>query len=332
MERKSVIAVVTITAVCIILIIAIPATIFLVGFSNYGKIDDTLTFYYLPSKSTPVEELSLNAELGNIEVQYTTTPTNYHAKVEVNVEISGSNVEGKSCWEFFDIDWQNKSSPIAFSMERKSDNVSDISSWSIENLNIIVTLRADIVYDINLTVLEGNAEISVPFAVFVNNVAVRSTAGNIDLDFNQCVIGGRLIGITTIGNISLNAYDVEFFRDSAWILTTETGDINIKIYQYEDMGADVTVKAIVTNGSIFLTYKDSNPNVGAKIETDGRALSGSAISGETYEGFTDGFLLVPPRPNEQVSNDFPTINNYEILLIKTSDYFGDIYFLDLSSF
>lgn len=335
MARKRLFAAFTIAAVCNILIITIPATTFLVGFSNYGKIDETSTFYYLPSNFTPVEELSLNTDVGNIEVQYITTPTNYYVKVDVNVEIICSNVEGKSYLDFFDIDWQNNSSPIAFSMVSKSDPLVDSSSWTIKNLSIIVTLRADIAYDLNLTVLEGNTEILVPFGVFVNNIAVRSFIGNIKYDFNYCVIGGNITGNTTNGNIILNAYDVEYFQDSTWVLTTEMGDIDLDILQYNDMGANVTCRAETTNGSLYLTYKDSNPDVGAMIETDGIVQMwrwhDQPYMFESFEGFQIGEQLVPPRPNEYFSDDYPTNDNYEMLLIKVSDDSGKIYLLELLS-
>jgi hypothetical protein len=94
------------------------------------------------------------------------------------------------------------------------------------------------------------------------------------------------------------------------------------------MGADVTCRAVVTNGSIFFIYKDSNPNVGAKIETDGNVETWIIGWSESFEGFQIGPLLVPSRP-EYFSNDFPTNNNYEILLIQNSD--GRIDLLDLSS-
>ena len=335
MARKCLIAAVTIAVVSISSIFTIPLTIFFVVFSNYDKIEDSLTLYYFPNNSTPVEEFSLNADVGNIEVQYTTKPIKYHAKVDLYVEIIGSNVKGKSGLDFFDIDWQNISDPIVFSIERKSDL--EISSWSIQNLSIIVTLKADIVYDINLTVLEGNAEISVPFGVSVNNITVSSITGNIMLDFNHGIIGGTITGNTTNGNIILNVNDEVYFRDSAWVLTVGTGDINLEIYQYRDMGANVTCSAETTNGNIFIFYKDRNPNVGAIIETYGDVYMGRdpgilPIPPELFQGFQIGNQLIPPRPNEYFSEDYPTINNYEIFLINNvSDDSGKIYLLDLTS-
>ena len=114
MANKNAITAITAGIISIILIITIPVAIFLVVFSNYGTIEETLTFYYSPTTSSPVEKLYLNADVGNIEVQYTTKPTTYHAKVVVRLEISGSNIEGKSWSSFFNADWQNNSNPIVF--------------------------------------------------------------------------------------------------------------------------------------------------------------------------------------------------------------------------
>lgn len=327
MANKSAITAITVATICIILIITIPVAIFLVGFSNYGTIDKTLTFYYSPSASPTVETLNLNADVGNIEVQYTTRPTNYHAKVEVHLEISGSSIEGNSWFDFFNVEWQNNSNPIVFSITQKSDIFIDPLSWSIENPTIVVTLRADIVFDIIVTASEGNIEVSVPFAVSVNNIATVSTLGNISLEFKQCVIGGNVNAMNTRDDIFMSFYNVEFSRESNWSVITELGSINLEIEQHKDMGANVIGRAISTDGTIILTYRDTTPNVGARFWTRGD-ISGEAVGIVFFDGF-ERFGQYG-TDNGYISDDFLTSKNHYDLILET---IGDGSILpDLSSF
>jgi hypothetical protein len=288
----------------------------LVGFSNYGRIDETSTFYYSPSTSSPVEKFNLNAEVGNIEVQYTTRPTTYRAKVEVHLEISGSSIEGKSWDNFFDVNWQNNSSPITFSIIQNPDGLIDPLSWSIKILTIVVTLRADIVFDINITASKGNVELAIPYAVTVNDVSILSNLGNVSLEFKQCVINGDISAITTRNDIFIRSYDVEFTRDSNWSIITESGDIDLNIEQHKDMGGNVIGTTFLNDGTIILVYRDTNPDVGARFWTRGN-VSGEGVGLVVFDGFD--------RIDEgYVSYDFLTSKNRYDLILEINGTTGSI--------
>jgi hypothetical protein len=322
--NKSVVTAVILIVICITLIILIPATTVLFGFSSYDKINENLTFYYAPQVSSQVEELNLVTSIGNLEVHYTSMPIDYAVKVEVFLKISGSYLAGKSYLDFLDIEWQNTTSPISFSLAPKSYPIIDQLYYSIEEVLIIATLRADIVFDINTTVSEGNTEISVPFAVIVNDVSVNSHEGNTTLDFTQCVIGGDINVMNSDGNILLTSYDLEYIRESTWILTTETGNINAEIIQYKAIGADVFGSAISAFGHIELIYRDYNPNIGAKIEAEGYFAYAwyESYNITTFKGFENIF-----NTQKYISHDFPAKNNFDIWIEALN---GSLH-LDLSS-
>ncbi|GAH03061.1 unnamed protein product, partial [marine sediment metagenome] len=95
MANKSIIAIFVVILVSISLIIAIPVITLSSGFSNYGRIDELLTYEYAPDNSSPIEKFNLNVDMGNVEIKYVTTPVDYYVKIQVGIEMNGQLVAGK---------------------------------------------------------------------------------------------------------------------------------------------------------------------------------------------------------------------------------------------
>ena len=81
---------------CIIFAIIIPIPIISISLSTYGSIDESFSCQYESSAPSSIETLNLNADVGNIEVIYTPPPVDYLVKVDVNIELSGSILAGRS--------------------------------------------------------------------------------------------------------------------------------------------------------------------------------------------------------------------------------------------
>ena len=325
MANKSIIAIVVIVFVGISLIVTIPILILSSGLSNYGMIDEFLTYKYAPNNSSPIENLNINAEVGDIEIKFVDPPVDNLAMIEVNIEMVGQNVAGKSYLDYFIVVWENTSTSPTFRMELKSD-VDQLEVLSlIKNVAIFVTLRADIIYDITATVIRGNVDLIVPFGVSCNNIEINiSTKGNILFDVTNCFLGGNITGIINEGNIDLKAHNVEYARNSIWTLITELGDITIDIIQYKDLGANITGNATVfTEGSLYLYYKDNKPSVGARFILLRQATGGMFrdFFGDNTIGFEKSYLP-QGRGSVYTSYDFPATNCYNLSLESPVSYHG----------
>ena len=217
MTIKSVIAVFLVILVGLSLFISIPILTLSSRLSNYTTIDELLAFEYDPANSSPIEKLNLNVDVGDVEIRYVNPPVDYFAKIVVLIEMISASPAEKSYSDFFDIDWQDDTSPVNFSIEFKSDVDKSKVLSLIKNVTIVVNLRADIIFDILTTVKEGNVHINIPYGVSVNNLVINTTKGDILFDLTNCIIEGNITGIAQNGKIIFNSYELEYAQNCVWL-------------------------------------------------------------------------------------------------------------------
>jgi len=305
------------------ILVSVPIIILSTGFSPYINVEGIPEpFEYVASNTAGIHKLELNVDVGNIEIQYTTTRVDFLAKIELNIEMVGQNLVGESFDNYFIIEWDDSNTMPTFTMELEKDtDWFNTSKWITQNVGIIVTLNANILFDIDITINNiGNVEIFVPGGVNINNVDVNLERGNMFFDFTYCIIEGNISGNVNNGNgdIDFKVNNVEYTRNSVWNLTNDIGVILFDIIQYEGMGANITGMGETNTGIIEVVYKDFTSNVGA-VFTFYRTV--------TQDGIWEGFEREIDTDETQwwqsrfiyYSDDFPVINNYNISLYKTWD-------------
>ena len=320
MKKKAIIAIILTILVFFGLLFTIPISILTENFSDYGLINETRSFYYIPNNTNKTKELNLNIARSEVVVKYIHPPNAYAAKIDVYFEISGANALGKSYQDYFDIVWENSSSTLNFTLAYKSgiDQLEAISLFS--NISIIIKLRSDVTFNINADIEEGNFDLLIPFMVPINNVNVNLDFGNIDMNYLSCTIGGNITGKVRLGNINLVAHNIQFTRNSAWNLTIDRGDLLIDIthdkFQYKDIGANMTGVGEINIGELRVLYNDYNPDVGAlfifynMFTPDLDYIQGF---NEDHEVDVDQWWL---SRYLFYSFDFPGLNYYNISLYK----------------
>jgi len=180
--------------------------------------------------------------------------------------------------------------------------------WLIKDVSIIVNLRKDIIFDINTNLIEGNYEITVPWTVSIGNIYTNVSNGNIFYDFEYSSIQGNITGITNNGDLELKSYDVEYTQNGNWLLISTGGYMNIEIYQYKEMGANITGTAII--GALNLKYIDNSFNIGALFTFPSSEWGGGLR--HTIIRFVVN--LLPPGPGFYLtSTDFHAKNNFELV-------------------
>ena len=304
--------------------------------ATWGEYNYSNTYYYDPGVPSSWEKVSFSSDVGSININYNTTPTDYAVKLDLDIKVSGGFVAGKSFSSFFKpIIWTNVSgSLITFSLENKP------TTWSIfpilQNIIIDVILRTDVDYDIVASSLTGSIDLDIPdnmnlnstmlgattgsiivnakenvtfsgnFQVsaitgsvavyaqkvnFSQGITAASTTGSLTLNFTNSIMGDDMSGTLTTGSITLSSYNMLYSQNSILDLKTITGSINVDIFQYVDMGANITGSMNTTTGSIDVDYVDNQPSVGASFFgewTTGsytRASSGGGFSSTSFNPF-----------------------------------------------
>ncbi|MFX1407909.1 MAG: hypothetical protein ACFFC9_11200 [Promethearchaeota archaeon] len=309
MANKSIIAFILIIIITFNFILILPIAFMSIQFSSYDIIDESLSYEYVPDTPSSIEKLYLNVDVGNIEIRYVSIPVEYYVKIDVNIEMGGANVKGKLYSDYFITCFQNTSSSLEFTFEILP-NLNWIEVLSlIHNITLVVNIRSDIILDIMTVVNDGNFEMIIPFGVSIGNAITNVTKGDIFYNFEYCIIDGNISGIIEEGNLDLKSYNVEYTQNSNWTLDSRNGDMNIEIYQYKEMGANITGTAVIPSGNVKLVYEDNSVNVGAKF--DFNYISGTP-------GDATGFIVILwDSMFSYESLDFPAENNYRLLLNST---------------
>ncbi|MHA2130217.1 MAG: hypothetical protein ACW99L_09615, partial [Promethearchaeota archaeon] len=276
MANRSIIAYVLVVVIGFGGIISFPIVILSNGFTPYTLINDSPDpFIYTSQNFTEIHKLNLNVDVGNIDIEYTYDPVEYVAKIEVQFDISGKNVIGDNHTNYFEIKNDtistNSSTLISFSMLLNPEtDWFDDGSWIKRDVSIFVTLNADILFDLNITInLEGNVDLFVKGGININNVEVNARTpyfnkpSEIILDFEFCSIEGNITSSANEAEILLKTNNVRYTRNNVFTLSNYNGTLKIDIYQSYDMGGNITGLLNSTFGFVDIVYEDITDKVGA---------------------------------------------------------------------
>ncbi len=308
-----------------ILVVGGGVGFFAYGFATMGSIEDSFNFSYEPISPDPIEDVTINVDIGSILFQYNTTPTASYAQIDVFIGISGLFIEGKSIQDFFDpsTEWWDDTT-ATFNLLTLPDLWFDPSHWfKSYNISVTVTLRTDIVYDITALASTGSIEMEVSDGAtleglsltsstgsvkfkslgdnkFTGSVRLETSTGSIEsyatktnfssgfqattstgsltLNYTNCIMGNDLIGTVSTGSVNFKSYNMIYAEDIDLNLDTSTGSIDVELYQYVSMGANVTGIWDTSTGSIDVIYRDS------LVDTGVRFVGSTGTGSITYTG------------------------------------------------
>jgi hypothetical protein len=250
------------------LIFTMPFIILSDAFSDYGKIHKSISLYYTPSNSSSFERLNINVDTGIVKIVYVDTSVSYSVKIDATIKLEGSDLVGKSYLEFFNYTWRNSSNPIFFSFSHLSNSWFDTSKVLMNNVSIIVSIRKDVVIDLNTTINEGSIEITkVPYGVTVNNINLNiKDTGELFYGFYYCGVNGNITGVVNEGVINLELYNIIYSQNSTLMFILGSGDLDMNIIQNIDLNANISGIISINDGDASLRYADNSDNLGAKFE------------------------------------------------------------------
>ena len=293
----------------IVLIISIPIFIISTTIAPYGIIDEEIPFYYNPSNSSSMKDLNINSDIGKVEIFYIYEPVDYSAKVEVRIEMIGLGLAEKAYYDYFSIVWENTSGYVNFSLKFKAGLDQGQLLSLIKNINIIVTLKTDVLCDINVIIsIQGGVNIMVPWGISIGSILANISRGHIQYNFYNCILKGNITGIIQdVGDIIIKSYDMEYIQNNRWSLSTNRGDISIEINQNKATNANITGTALIVDGMLDLFYKDNSANIGAYFYFPLLSYANTPPQ--------DGFnIIFQGEKTWLISADFPTIYNYNLTI------------------
>ena len=307
------------------LIISIPIFIMSTTLAHYGKIEESIPFYYKPSNSSFMKELNINADIGEIEIGYIYEPVDYSARVELNFEMLGSGLAEKTYSDYFNIVWENASGFVNFTLEFKAGiDQSELLSL-INYVDIIVALKAEVICDINVFVnVQGGVNLIVPWGISIGSILTNISKGDIQFDLSNCIVDGNITGfIQKEGDLELKSYNVQYIHNNTWFLNTRVGDIVLEIIQYIDINGNISGTITHEQGYISFIYQDDRINNGAYFtlyyyEDDLTLLNRI----DQIVGFNS------IHSDEQATfylwcYDYPTKNNYNLLINNSNGLFQE---------
>ena len=326
-----------------ILIVGSGVGFFVYGFTTAGSIKKSFNFSYEPSSPDPVEDITINVDIGKIIFMYNTSPTTSYAEIDVYIGVSGLFVEGKTYQNFFHPSnewWDNTTATL--NLLTLPGMWFDPSHWfKSYNISLTVTLRTDIVYDITALASTGSIEMEVPNNANLEKLSLTSSTGSINLktlgdnkitqltqletstgsiaayltrtnftsgfqattstgsvtlNFTNCIMGGNLKGKTSTGSVNYKSYNMFYLNDILLNLETSTGSINVELYQYISMGANVTGTWETSTGSVNVLYRDT------LVDTDVRFIGSKGTGSFNYE--VDPTMIITGLHN----NIYSTVN------------------------
>ncbi len=341
---------IAIIVILVLALIMVPLTIFVfVPNATWGKYEESFDYYYTPASPSDLESIDLNLDIGEMIIKYNQTPTPYVAKIDVDFDIEGPFVAGKTYTDYFKpISWVNTSSPIRFTLESKPDAwIFPINWFSFHHIiTVTVTLRTDVIYEIDAITTTGGVEMTVPSGVNLGNLQLISTTGGVSLSTaKNSIFQGNLTAQTTTGGVSILANGANFTENLYGHTTTggltmnftncvfggnivgdvTTGGIDFKIYNPEFTQASQWTLTSTTGGidiEIY-QYKPSGANITGQVTVttgsidviyeDNQASVGGRFIGSTTTGGVD---LINLGGFTQIGNEILVSDDYNTASYK----------------
>lgn len=341
---------IAIIIILVTILIMVPVTIFvIVPNATWGKYEESFDYYYTPASPSGLESMDFNLDIGGMIIKYNQTPTPHVAKIDVDFDIEGPFVADKTYTDYFKpISWVNTSTPITFTLESKPDAWVFPITWFAfhQNITVTITLRTDIIYEIDATTTTGGVEMTIPSGVTLGNLQLISTTGGVSLNTakhstfqgnltTQTTTGGvsilanganfteNLYGHTTTGGLTMNFTNCIFGENIEGVVTT--GGIDFKIYNPEFTQASQWTLTSTTGGidiEIY-QYKPIGANITGQVTVttgsidviyeDNQASVGARFIGTTTIGGVD---LANLGGFTQIGNEILESNDYDTASYK----------------
>ncbi len=241
--------------------------------ANWGSIEGYNYYYYDNPSPSSIESFQFSVDLGDVDVEFNSTPTEHLIAIEYHYRVSGGFMDEKTFEDIFTVTWDNLSSVVSFTSDFQW-----FPNWVFNDRSVItIILRSDVVWALDGDVTTGQLDFIVPEDTTFSNFTLDATTGDIDLTLsNETVFQEDFhVGVTT-GSVDISGNDVEWQKEFNIIATT--GDIDVYGVDYRFLG---DIYAEISTGSIdFYVTTPKLPENVVLYSTTGNIYMG--ITNPTY--------------------------------------------------
>jgi hypothetical protein len=257
---------VSVVVLSAVLIFSAPLMVIIIIFSDLNTIKENLSFDYTPETAHSRVQLNFYVDVGNIEIKYLFEPNDKYVQTDIDIEIAGLDLKDKTYLQFFNISWIEANSSVELFFLLKPNMLEVFSNLMMNDINIIVALKPDIIFDINATTIQGGIKYQAEYGIHTGYINMNATKGNILYDLSYCTIEGNLSGVVGTGNLEFRTHNEKYIQNTNWNFTVETGNIDLFITQDLNPEANVTGTVEVNDGDVFFLYEDKSADVGARFD------------------------------------------------------------------
>lgn len=212
-----------IIGIVLIVLLVSSAVSFLANSQQYDiQADRTYTY---GSETIPTN-LAFDFDVGSAEVifQYNSSPVEDFVNIDASFDFSYRGGEERSLEEIYTIDWETSESAVYFHVYQE-----EWFNWAMwDQTTITVSLRTDIVYDLDIDTGSGNVVAYFPENVNFVSLEVYAGSGTIDLSLDgNSTITSDLILSAGSGNIRLDLNNTEI--KNTVDISTGSGSLDLDI-------------------------------------------------------------------------------------------------------
>ena len=255
--------------------------------------------YTYGSEEIPVElAFIFDVSSAKIVFQFNSSPIEDFIKIEANFDFEARGNEKCSLEEFYDIVWETSETSVLFGVYQN-----EWFHWAMWDQSIItVTLRNDIVFDLDIDTGSGSVLFDVPEGVNFSNLDIYTGSGSIYLDLNGSSIITNDINLGTgSGNIHADIKNTTIKNS----LEADTGSGSLDLV-FDDLDLANTLNLKTGSGTMVISSINSKFSNGITSYTGSGSvwykLTNTTLGGDfdVYIG-SGGFNLI--------SEDITLLNN-----------------------
>ncbi|WP_371804839.1 DUF4097 family beta strand repeat-containing protein [Candidatus Lokiarchaeum ossiferum] len=246
-----------IVAIVLIVLIVSSGASFLASSHKYDLQADRT--YAYGSETIPTN-LAFDFDVGSAEVifQFNSSPVEDFVSIDASFDFSYRGGEERSLEEIYTIDWETSESLVYFHVYQE-----DWFNWAMWDQTVItVSLRTDIVYDLDIDTGSGNIIATIPKNVNFVNLDIHTGSGSIDLYLDEnSKVSSDLILNAGSGNIRLNINNTEV--KNTVDISTGSGSLYLNID-----GLNLTESLNLNTGSGSIDIVAVNSQLMGSINSD----------------------------------------------------------------
>ena len=165
----------------IVLIVLIVASgVSLLTSSHQCDIQEDRSYTYAPDVIPAELGFSFDVSSAEVVFQFNSTPMEEIIMIDAQFDFSFRGSEDSILEEVYDIMWDTSETSVLFGVYQ-----TDWFNWAMWDQSIIiVTLRTDVVYDLDIDTGSGSVSVDVPKGVDFTHLGINSGSGSIHLKMN----------------------------------------------------------------------------------------------------------------------------------------------------